>query len=68
MIDPRDPRQGNWYPACGGSEKPFLTKSGFRLQYMWQPSSGNHAYLDLDRDMILSTEEAMIALGVTEAR
>jgi hypothetical protein len=57
--------QGNWVPACGGTEVPFKTRSGFRLLYCWQPSTGNHAYLNLDTDMLLSDDEAMVALGVT---
>jgi hypothetical protein len=28
-----------------------------RLLYVWQPSTGNHAYLNLDNDMILSEKE-----------
>ena len=50
--------QGNWYPASGGTEEPFYTKSGRRLLYCWQPSTGRHAYLDLGTDLILSDEEA----------
>lgn len=56
-IPSKDPADGPWQPACGGSEKPFTVK-GRRLQYMWQPSTGNHAYLDLDRDMFLEDSEA----------
>ena len=55
--------QGNWYPACGGTEVPFYTRNGQRLLYCWQPSTGRHAYLDCDADMILSDDEAWIALG-----
>lgn len=54
---------GNWVPACGGSETPFTTRSGRRLQYCWQPSTGRHAYLDLGTDFILTDEEARLALG-----
>jgi hypothetical protein len=54
----------NWLPACGGTEQEFRTRSGFRLLYCWQPSTGNHAYLNLDTDIILSDDEAMTALGV----
>lgn len=58
--------EGNWYPASGGSEKPFRTRTGKRLQYVWQPSTGRHAYYDLDTDMILSDEEALSpAYGLT---
>ncbi len=56
--------QGNWYPACGGTETPFHTRTGYRLLYVWQPTTGNHAYLNLDTDMILTDSEAMRALGV----
>lgn len=53
----KDPEQGNWYPASGGTEEPFTVK-GYRLLYVYQPSTGRHAYLNLDTDMILSEKEA----------
>jgi hypothetical protein len=56
--------QGNLFPASNGTETPFVTRSGRRLLYCWQPTTGNHAYLDLDTDLILSSEEAQAALGV----
>lgn len=59
-----DASQGNWLPACGGTEQPFTTRLGFRLLYCWQPSSGRHAYLNLDTDLVLTDDEAMHALGV----
>jgi len=62
MTTPRE--QGNWFPACGGTEQPFVTRRGFRLLYCWQPSTGRHAYVNLDSDIVLSDEEAMLALGV----
>jgi hypothetical protein len=55
--------QGNWLPACGGTETPFLTRSGRTLLYCWQPSTGRHAYLDCGTDLILSNEEARLYLG-----
>lgn len=55
--------QGNWEPANGGTEVPFFTRNGRRLLYCWQPSTGNHAYLDVCTDLILSDEEARLALG-----
>jgi len=54
----------NWIPACGGTEVPFVSRSGKRLQYVWQPSTGQHAYLDLDSDTILSNEAAEAALAL----
>lgn len=59
-----DPEQGNWYPACGGTEVPFRTRGGHTLLYVWQPATGRHAYLNLDTDIVLSDDEALRALGV----
>lgn len=56
--------QGNWLPANGGTEVPFFTRSGRKLLYCWQPATGRHAYLDCQTDLILSDEEAQLALGL----
>lgn len=56
-------KEGNWVPACGGTEVPFITRNRYRLLYCWQPSTGRHAYLNCDTDIILTDEEARIALG-----
>jgi hypothetical protein len=48
---------GDWFPASGGTETPFTARNGMRVLYVWQPSTGNHAYLNLDNDMILSEKE-----------
>jgi hypothetical protein len=56
--------QGNWVPANRGTETPFVSRSGRRLLYVWQQSTGRHAYLDLGTDMILTDEEAENALGL----
>lgn len=50
--------QGNWYPANGGTETPFVSRSGRRLLYVYQPSTGQHAYLDCEVDIILSDDQA----------
>ena len=55
---------GNWYPANGGTEEPFVTRAQRRLLYCWQPSTGRHAYLDLGTDIILTDEESRLALGI----
>jgi hypothetical protein len=55
--------QGNWFPACGGTEVPFKSRSGRVLLYCWQPSSGRHAYIDCSSDEVLSDEHAQLALG-----
>ena len=56
--------QGSWYPACGGTETVFTSRTGIRLLYVWQPTTGNHAYLNVDTDIILTDEEAQAALGM----
>jgi hypothetical protein len=56
-------KDGPWYPAANGTEEPFMTRTGRRLLYCWQPRTGRPAYLDLATDLILSDEEANAALG-----
>jgi len=58
----RSRAQGNWVPACGGTEQPFTTRTGRRLLYCWQPSTGRHAYLDVQTDIILTDDEAQEAM------
>lgn len=53
---------GTWEPACGGTEVPFRSRSGKRMQYMWQPATGRHAYLDVDVDVLMTDDEAYAAL------
>ncbi len=55
---------GDWVPACGGTEKPFKSRSGRILLYCWQPSTGRHAYLDCTSDIILDYAEATLALAM----
>lgn len=49
--------QGDWFPANGGTEVPFTTRSGHRLLYVWQPRSGRHAYLNLGTDLIIPDDQ-----------
>lgn len=58
-------RPNQWLPACGGTETPFTSRSGRRLQYMWNPAMGVHAYLDCHTDMILTDDEAAAYLMLT---
>ena len=51
----------DWLPANGGTENPFVTRSGIRLLYCWQPSTGRHAYLNCDTDMFMKDDEAAAA-------
>lgn len=52
-----------WTPACGGTETPFVTRSGKRVLYCWNRATGKHAYLDCGTDIIMTDEEARAALG-----
>ena len=47
---------GMWVPASGGTERPFMSR-GYRLQYLWQPSTGRHAYINCDTDILLTDAE-----------
>ena len=58
-----DAPQDQWVPACGGTETPFNTRNGHRLQYLWNKATGEHAYIDCNTDIILTTDEAIAALG-----
>lgn len=49
----REAEQGPWFPANRGTEKPFVTRTGHRVLYCWQPSTGRHAYLDMDTDLFI---------------
>jgi hypothetical protein len=55
-------RADAWVPACGGTEVPFKSRSGRTLLYCYNPHLGKHAYLDCGTDIILTDEEAIIAL------
>jgi hypothetical protein len=65
MLAERDAKreQGNWTPACGGTEIACTYRTGRRLLYVYQASTGKHAYLDCNTDLILSDEEARLATG-----
>ena len=53
-----------WVPACGGTEKPFIARSGAKLLYCYNPAKNTHAYLHCDVDIILSDQEAAQHLGL----
>jgi hypothetical protein len=63
-LSDRQKKDDNWVPACGGTEVPFMTRNRKRLLYCWNLRTGDHAYLDCDTDLILTDEEARLALGV----
>lgn len=53
----------NWYPANGGTETPITYRSGAVLLYVYQPSTGRHAYLDTQTDLILEDEHALALIA-----
>jgi hypothetical protein len=63
-YQPQGKSEGDWFPASNGTETPFHARTGKRLLYCWQPSTGRHAYLDLGSDIILSDDEAFAALDL----
>lgn len=48
-------------PACGGTEVPFRDRDGRRLLYCVDLKAREHAYLDLDTDMVASPPEVRSA-------
>ncbi len=40
-----------WVAACGGHEEPF-THDGTEWLYVWNPSTGDHGYLNLGTDIV----------------
>jgi hypothetical protein len=55
---------GLWAPASRGQETPFKTRTGRRLQYMFNRETRQHAYYDVDQDRILDDREAEEARGL----
>lgn len=40
-----------WVAACGGTEVPFA-HNGAEWLYVWNPSTGEHGYLNLGTDIV----------------
>ena len=57
-------RDRNWVPANGGTEVPFMTRTGRRVLYVWDTTTGDHAYLDCGTDRVLSDDESWLALAL----
>lgn len=53
-----------WVPACGGTETPTKTRTGRTLLYMWNTTTGEHAYFDCDRDVFLTQQQASEAFAL----
>ena len=57
-------KKDNWVPANGGTETPFVTRTGIKLQYMWNTANGDHAYYSFASDMFLTDAEAAEVLAI----
>ncbi len=55
VAKPQDMDQ--FIPACGGTELPFKTRAGVTVQYLWNPGTGEHAYINCDSDTLLTDAE-----------
>ena len=53
-----------WVPANGGTETVFKSRSGIRMLYCFNPALGQHQYLNVDTDMIMTDDEARSALSL----
>lgn len=51
----------SWQPANGGREEPFL-KQGKIYLYMWNRTSGQHAYYCVSDDLFLTDLQAFSRL------
>ncbi|NQV82383.1 MAG: hypothetical protein HQ494_01070 [Rhodospirillales bacterium] len=66
-TDPRAAKlkdQGTWVGASGGTESSFTSRSGIRMLYCWNPTTRQHAYLNLDTDIIMTQPEVDAALAL----
>ena len=57
-------RVDRWVPANGGTETVFTSRSGVRMLYCFNPQLGQHAYLNVDTDVIMTNEEAQQAMAL----
>lgn len=55
----------DWVPANGGTETPSTSRSGRRILYCWQRSTGQHRYIDLGSDLVLPLEYDPVYDGTT---
>jgi hypothetical protein len=56
LLERLDAADGPWVPACNQLEKPFITRTGHKVLYMYHPNSGRHAYFDLEADLEIHNE------------
>jgi hypothetical protein len=57
-------RSRSGFQRAAERKTPFTTRTGRRLLYMWNPTTGEHAYYDVTNDVFLSADEATAALAM----
>ena len=55
-VQTRETVMQEWVPANGGTETAFTSRSGIRMLYCWNVRTGEHAYLNVDSDIIMTQE------------
>jgi len=56
-------KRDSWIPACGNTEVPFNCR-GYRIQYLWNPSTNEHSYYNCDTDLLITNKEARDIFGL----
>lgn len=54
----------DWVDACGGTETPFRTRTGWMRFYIWNRTMGEHVCCDVERNVFLTDEESSLAPGI----
>ena len=49
-------KHGIWIPSFG-TEEPFVTKTGHKVQYLFSPSTHQHTYYCFDGDFFIADDE-----------
>ncbi len=55
-------RVNAFLPACGGTETPFVSRSGIKMLYVYNPATEKHCYINVGNDMPMTDEEAAEAM------
>ncbi len=44
--------EDRWVAACGGTERPYHTRTKRWVLYVWNPALGRHGFLDIGTDIV----------------
>jgi hypothetical protein len=54
-----------WLPANGGTETPYITRTGHRVLYMWNRATGEHDWYIFALDQFVGQDiERQIQFGI----